>query len=196
VWSCLVYGPPALGDERILLRLDPDGSSGIRYSADSSSWIPLSQWERRGGRLEFQDRRTGRRYEAGLDYPTLGGTWQTESLQGGWWCSGYDGDSAAFAEPIPGRETDLMPPLVASLMASPRYPRRAVREATEGHAIVCFIVDSNGRIHEPEFIELSDEIFRATTLRSLERSRYVGWGDTDTVRPGCRTYVYRLDRRF
>jgi hypothetical protein len=48
-------------------------------------------------------------------------------------------------------------------------------------------------IVRPEIVELSDEIFRAPTLAALERSQYLGWEDQGLVRPGCRTYIYRLD---
>jgi hypothetical protein len=70
---------------------------------------------------------------------------------------------------------------------------QAIRAAKQGRAVTCFFVDADGYIVQPEVIELSDEIFRAPTLAALERSRYRSWEGGEMLRPGCRSYTFRLD---
>ena len=55
-----------------------------------------------------------------------------------------------------------------------------------------------GEIFEPEFVELSDEIFRETSLDALMRSRYQSWDPSSHggARPACRSFIYRLDYRY
>jgi hypothetical protein len=86
-----------------------------------------------------------------------------------------------------------MPALVPVRTATPSYPTQAIREAKQGRAVTCFFVEASGLITKPEIIEISDEIFRAPTLSALARSQYQGWDDPGLVRPGCRTYIFRLD---
>ena len=57
----------------------------------------------------------------------------------------------------------------------------------------CFFVDANGYIVQPELIELSDEVFRQPILNALARSRYQAWDDESVLRPGCRSFIFRLD---
>jgi TonB family protein len=78
-------------------------------------------------------------------------------------------------------------------MASPSYPRQAIRDAKEGRAVVCFLVDSGGAVRDPEIVELSDQIFRDATMLAIFRSSYRPWGEQGVVRPGCRSYTYELD---
>ena len=102
----------------------------------------------------------GREYQADLRRRTLGGRWTSPSAGGGWWCVQL---SDTVADDINVERTnnyDLMPPLLASRMATPNYPVRAIREALEGRAVVCFLVDNNGAIIDPHIVELTDEIFR------------------------------------
>lgn len=196
-WSCLIYGHPELGDERVLLRFEPDGRAGLARSGDDGArgrWMPLSTWKAANQELRFEDSRTGRRFHGDLTRATLGGAWRTLSLVGGWWCrqleAGVGADGGGLDPPA---AIELMPPLVTERMAMPAYPRQAIRDAKQGRAVSCFFVNAAGEITDPELIELSDEIFRAPTLAALAGSRYRGWSDPDVVRPGCRTYIYRLD---
>jgi hypothetical protein len=87
-----------------------------------------------------------------------------------------------------------MPPLMPLRTATPPYPIQAIRAAKQGRVVACFFVDSSGKIVQPEFVEISDEIFREPTLVALARSQYQGWPETGLLRPGCRTYIYRLDQ--
>jgi hypothetical protein len=195
-WSCVLYGHPAFGDERVLLRFEPNGTAGLaRPSEDTRRpWAPLSSWTVARNVLTFSDSRTGRQFEGDLERATLGGTWRTLSLLGGWWCSPMDDAIAAETAgvEIPAA-APLMPPLIPERMATPSYPRQAIREAKEGRTVTCFFVDAAGNIIDPEVLEISDEIFREPTLAALGRSRYRGWPDEGLVRPGCRSYIYRLD---
>jgi hypothetical protein len=54
-------------------------------------------------------------------------------------------------------------------------------------------VDANGYIVNPELIELSDEVFRQPILNALARSRYQTWSDERVMRPGCRSFIFKLD---
>ena len=198
VWNCLVYGHARRGDEQYLIRFLPDGRTDVSPPrADGFRiWTRVSDWTERRNRLSFSDTRMGREYEADLRRRTLGGSWTSPSAGGGWWCVQL---SDTVADDINVERTnnyDLMPPLLASRMATPNYPIRAIREALEGRAVVCFLVDNNGAIIDPHIVELTDEIFRTTTLWAIDRSNYVGWDKQDIVRPGCRSFIYELDPIF
>lgn len=195
VWACVVYGRPGLGDERLRFSLSPDGTTAqSRSETGDGPWVPLSDWKVRRGEIRFDDPRTGREYRADVAYATLGGTWQTLSLSGGWWCSKRDETSAARSAARRTSASGGVPPsLVPTVTAIPHYPTQAIREAKEGRAVVCFLVNNEGLVTKPEFIELSDEIFRQSTLDALERSRYRAWEDLRAVRAGCRSFIFELD---
>lgn len=194
-WSCVVYGHPAFGDERVLLSFAADGTAHIAREAweEESTWTPLDRWEVDGAALSFRDPRSGRRFQADLRRETLGGGWRTMTLAGGWWCSEMAIEPGNLPS-LEGAERDkIMPPLVPELTATPAYPVKAIRAAKQGRAVSCFFVDASGRVVQPELIELSDEIFREPILAALERSRYQGWDDTRVLRPGCRSYIFKLE---
>lgn len=198
IWACLMYGHTRLGDERQLLRFRADGRTDTaRPRADGFRiWMPLTEWTARRHRLTFADPRTGREFEGDLRRTTLGGTWNTTMLNGGWWCAAMGEDAQlehAFDSLERSNTWDLMPPLVANLLATPSYPRQAIRDGKEGRAVACYLVDSAGAIREPDLVELSDEVFRATTLRALRGSTYQGWSGEMAFRPGCRVFSYQLD---
>ena len=196
VWGCLIYGHERLGDERILLRFQPDGGTDMaRPRADGFRvWLPLTNWTVRRRQLSFSDPRSGREFESDLRKTTLGGTWKTTSMSGGWWCAAIEWDlDDAFEGLQRAQSTDLMPPLMTDVLATPRYPRQAIREGREGRAVACYTVLADGSIHDPDLVELSHEIFRDTTLNALAASRYRGWTGAARARPGCRAFDYRLD---
>lgn len=176
----------------MLIRLAADGTAALsrKSAGDERLWDPLSNWVEDGSEITFNDSRTGRRFTADLRRPTLGGGWRTITLVGGWWCSPVD--DAAYASILVREPEALMPPLVPRTTVTPRYPREAIRQAKQGRAVTCFFVDADGWVVQPEIIELSDEVFRAPTLAALARSQYLGWEDGALLRPGCRTYIYRL----
>jgi hypothetical protein len=200
-WSCVFYGNPALGDERVLLNFAPDQSTLMARPEDDDSrpWSPLSPWQIEDNVLTFRDSRTGRQFDANLERTTLGGSWKTLTLTGGWWCTqtAENVDLGIFASER-DRTRSVMAPLIPAVMATPRYPRRAIRDALEGRAVICFEVDPNGQVRAPEFIELSDEVFRAPSLDALMTSSYRPLtGDSqDSPRPACRSFIYRLDQIF
>ncbi|WP_414661666.1 energy transducer TonB [Horticoccus sp. 23ND18S-11] len=53
--------------------------------------------------------------------------------------------------------------------AAPQYPHEAKRASLTGSVLVEFLVDEQGRVHEPRVVESSDRIFEAATLRAVAR---------------------------
>lgn len=201
VWNCILYGDPALGDERVILHFGPDGSTRIARPNENTQrpWAPLSRWQLEASQLKFIDSRVQRSYTADLVRTTLGGGWEAPTLLGGWWCSEAPPEIAFNILISPaGEPTFMTQPLIPEVMATPRYPRRAIQEAKEGRAVLCFQVDSSGRVKDPHFIELTDQIFRGTSLDALMLSQYKGWSDAQSVdnRPACRSFVYQLTQIY
>ena len=189
----MLYGHPDFGDERVLFNFAPNGSVRLarQDGEDIRPWIPLNGWRVEREAMTFSDFRSGRQFQADLRRQTLGGSWRTQTLVGGWWCTAMD------AVPLPAIETEkpahVMPPLIPEITSTPRYPLQAIRDAKQGRAVTCFFVDAQGLIVQPELVELSDEVFRAPILLALARSRYQGWKDERVLRPGCRSYIFKLD---
>lgn len=191
-WSCVVWGHPDFGDERMLFNFAPQGVARLARleSAATPAWSGLTPWIEEDRQLRFGDPRTGRQYTADLRRDTLGGSWRTLTQTGGWWCA--VSDIVAVPETNEARAAAL-PPVLPLVTATPRYPIEAIRAAKQGRVVTCFLVDSAGLIVDPEIIELSDEIFREPILVALRRSRYEP-RDSDTLRPSCRSYTFTLDR--
>ena len=200
-WNCILYGDPARGDERVLFSFAPDGSTRMARPSEDvrRPWTPLSRWQVEEGQLRFTDSRTERRFVAQLNRPTLGGEWRTITLLGGWWCSQAEASVASNILTNPtGEPTAMTQPLIPEVMATPAYPTQAIREAKEGRVVVCFEVDPSGSVQDPQFVELTDEIFRGPSLDALMLSQYKGWssGPNGGNRPACRSFVYRLDQIY
>ena len=203
-WRCVVYGHPTFGDERAVVSFAPDQSARIARSIEGGTptWSPLSRWQVENGLMSFADSRTGRRFTADLGHETLRGEWRTLSQLGGWWCAAADADEGPGIDILSTIGEDENPEsekrLIPFIMATPTFPRQAIREAKEGRVVLCFEVEPSGEIFKPEFVELSDEIFRATSLDALMRSRYQSWDPREQggARPACRSFIYRLDYRY
>ena len=195
VWSCTLYEQLTSDNDYVLMRFDPVGTTHFaRPRGDEFRiWAPVSGWTARKNRLSFTDSRIGREFEADLRRSGLGGTWKTETSNGGWWCARLDYAFADSQNVESLNANDVMPPLIPYAASTPFYPLRAIRQAKEGHATICFLVESTGVIVDPEFIELSDDIFRETTLRAVLASSYRGWAGEPAARPGCRTFDFELD---
>lgn len=199
-WSCVLYGNPAFGDERVQLRFEPDGTTRqARPSEDRARpWIPLSRWQIQDGDLVFEDSRTGREFQGDLNRSTLGGEWRTRTLVGGWWCTRMSEDeidaSADLRDVLESSEESTRS-LIPEVMATPSYPNQAIRQALEGRVLICFGVEPSGEVVQPEVLELSDELFREPSLDALSRSRYQSWNEREHGgrRPACRSFVYLLD---
>lgn len=201
MWSCVLYGNPQLGDERLLLNFAPDQMLRMGRTGDggTAAWASSTRWQVEDRTLEFTDSRTGRRFSADLARSALGGEWRTLNLLGGWWCSpapGLDAGSEPSGDTADGGAGSLVP-LIPEVMATPTFPIQAIREAKQGRVVLCFVVRPSGEIDDPEFLELSDEIFRAPSLDALMRSRYQSWDSRrGGERPACRSFIYRLDYVF
>lgn len=184
-------------DARVTVLLTSRSTTYIatQIAGGVTPWRRLGDWEVKWGELTFVDARAGRIYAADLDLPTLGGTWSAPRRDGGWWCARRGEDPLSLQLDIRASTQQFyVAPLIPDLMASPRYPRRAVQEAREGNAVVCFLVDSSGAVRDPVIVEISDEIFAPTTLAAINRSRYRGAAaSVPSTRPGCRAYTYTLE---
>ena len=191
-WSCVVWGHPDFGDERMLFNFAPQGVARLArlQSEATPTWSDLTPWVEENRELRFGDPRTGRQFTADLRRDNLGGSWRTLTQTGGWWCA--QSDIVAVPETNEARAAAL-PPVLPLVTATPRYPIEAIRAAKQGRVVTCFLVDSEGVIVDPQIIELSDEIFREPILVALRRSRYEA-RDSDTLRPSCRSYTFTLDR--
>jgi hypothetical protein len=191
-WSCVVWGHPDFGDERVLFNFAPQGVARLARIEDAAvpAWTGLTPWVREGRQMRFGDPRSGRQYTADLRRDTLGGSWRTLTTTGGWWCA--LSDISSVPETNEERAAEL-PPVLPLVTATPRYPIEAIRAAKQGRVVTCFLVDAAGSIVEPEIIELSDEVFREPTLTALSRSRYEP-RVSDALRPSCRSYTFSLDR--
>ena len=191
-WSCVVWGHPDFGDERVLFSFTPQGLARLgRIESEAvPSWSNLTPWITDDRAMRFSDPRTGRQFTADLRRDSLGGTWRTLTATGGWWCAASD--LAVIPESNEARAAAL-PPVLPLVTSTPRYPIQAIRQAKQGRVVTCFLVDSAGVIINPEIIELSDEIFREPILVALSRSRYEP-RNSDVMRPSCRSYTFSLDR--
>lgn len=192
-WSCVVWGHPEFGDERVLLNIDPRGVARLARVENEAvpAWTSLMPWIVEGRQIRFNDPRTGRQYTADLRRDNLGGSWRTLTTTGGWWCAVSD------VEVVPEtieESVAALPPVLPLVTATPRYPIQAIRDAKQGRVVTCFLVDATGGIVEPEIIELSDEIFREPILVALSRSRYEARQADSALRPSCRSYTFSLDK--
>jgi len=192
-WSCVVWGHPEFGDERVLLSFDTTGVARLARLENEAvpAWNGLTAWVQEDREMRFSDPRTGRQYLADLRRENLGGTWRTLTTTGGWWCG--VADVTVIPETREERE-EVLPPILPLVTATPRYPLEAIRAAKQGRVVTCFFVDAAGQIVEPEMIELSDRIFREPVLVALQRSRYEARVAGDPLRPSCRSYTFSLDR--
>jgi hypothetical protein len=197
-WNCVVYGHPAFGDERVLLNVAREGTVHAAHERDGeiSPWVALTSWYVDDATMTFTDQHSGRGYEADLTFETLGGRWRTPTLLGGWWCSRAPTDFGPKVEKAKlgaAKPESQLLPLQPSFTATPVYPLKAIRGAKQGRAVSCFFVDADGNVVRPEIIELSDEIFRVPILNALARSRYQPLPGEQTLRPGCRSFLFRLE---
>jgi hypothetical protein len=192
-WSCVVWGHPEFGDERVLMHFDVNGVARLARVENEAvpAWSGLTPWVREDRQMRFSDPRTGRQYTADLRRDNLGGNCHTLTTTGGWWCA--ESDVVVIPETTEERVAAL-PPVLPRITATPRYPIAAIREAKQGRVVTCFLVDAAGAIVEPEIIELSDEVFREPTLVALSRSRYEPRQADSALRPSCRSYTFSLDR--
>jgi hypothetical protein len=177
----------------VLLSFDAGGVARLARLENEAvpAWSGLTPWVTEGREMRFNDPRTGRQYTADLRRDNLGGTWRTLTSTGGWWCGVAE---VAVVPETQEERAAALPPVVPLVTLTPRYPIEAIRAAQQGRVVVCFFVDAAGSIIAPEFIELSNEIFREPVLAALQRSRYSPRESGSALRPSCRSYTFTLDR--
>ena len=68
-WSCVVWGHPEFGDERVLFNFAPEGVARLaRIETDAvPSWTGLTPWVTADREMRFSDPRTGRHTIAPFD---------------------------------------------------------------------------------------------------------------------------------
>lgn len=194
VWTCTMYGEST--EQRFFLRLAADGGIWMARvaEADDGVWRDIGTWRRSRTRLMFEDAWNGRSFRAGVDREELGGLWSSFRDRGGWWCAAMPAIPFAPADGPPPANRLLHAP-VPAIMASPSYPRRAIREATEGRAVTCFVVKGTGEILRPAVVESTHEIFHEPALAAVAVSRYRSWGDEHASLPACRSFTFELRAR-
>ncbi len=200
-WDCIVYGAPALGDENYIFSFSNDYSimASKNIVNEDRVWQNISPWEVNDTEILFSDQRMGRNFRGNLTRFNLGGDWRTSNSVGGWWCTRSDEEvDRKVYNDISSFQGRIIVPLIPEIIITPAYPRQAHREALEGSAVICFEVLPNGEIYNPEFLELSDEIFRASSLDALMSTKFKPWGHLVELerRPACRSYLYRLDYAY
>jgi hypothetical protein len=199
VWACVTYGHERTRDMRFLVHIAATGAGGsfsLQTMRSAAEWTAIFPWRPEKNELAFTESETGRSFTADLTRATFAGTWSTPVDSGGWWCARRGGTTAAAAPAVGAAVEYFVPPLIPDVSATPRYPRAAVREATQGYSVACFFVGADGTILEPEVVEVSHEHFRTPTLIATYASRYRPWPNGGGVRPGCRTYSFQLDKMF
>lgn len=194
-WNCVIYGNPLLGDERSHFNFSANNFLRITRLIDGEATSNSVDMEYRieNYALTFYDPTTGRTFKAQLGGYTLSGEWRSRAELGGWWCSPVEGGEGIFSNletAISIGRVDL------ETTVSPTYPLQAIRDVTQGRVVICFDVTTTGNIINPNFIEVSNEVFRAPSLDALVRSKYKSWlpvAENDVLRPACRSFIYRLD---
>ena len=199
VWSCLVIAPRGVTEESLLYRFEAGAPVAVAsdLGGEEPMWRKLTIPRIDGYTVFFQEPGADRRFEGRFDGDSITGLWRSTGAVGEWWCAPVDapelkGERAANAEKA------RFPFPKATRLATPRYPREAIRGALEGRVVTCFKVDASGRIFDPVVLEQSDPIFREPTLVALSQSNFAPWPDgaDEPPRPACRTYTFRLEREY
>jgi len=131
-WSCVIYGHPAFGDERMLFHFGADGSAQLAREVEQkiSAWTPMSHWTARRRRASaFSDPHTRPAISRRPAARDVGGSWRAFTLIGGWWCSELDGAAVPAVEKL--EPLAVMPPLNPSVTSTPQYPLQAIRDAKQ-----------------------------------------------------------------
>ncbi len=200
-WNCIIYGSPDLGNENYSFSFANDYSVLVSKNdaEEERLWQNISPWVINDRELFFTDNRMARDFRGDLNRSNLGGDWRTSNSVGGWWCTRSDEEvDHSFYNNNDNQKVGIIIPLIPEIMITPAYPRQAHREGLEGRAVICFEILPNGEIINPEFLELSDEIFRASSLDALMSTKFKPWGQLVDLesRPACRSYMYRLDYAY
>ncbi len=135
-------------------------------------------WASRSGDLHYRGRATDSAIEGALFYDDA-----HSELAGDFSCERSEdvpatvlnAESAELDPPPVGQNSNRQAPKprpTPKRMVAPAYPEQALLQEVEGRVIVCFNVDTRGRVFEPVVIESTNAVFNAPVLKALARSRY------------------------
>ncbi|MFC1839352.1 energy transducer TonB [Thermodesulfobacteriota bacterium] len=83
----------------------------------------------------------------------------------------FDISDSLFVSAFKPSEVD-QPPRVLRAMP-PLYPFEAQQKGIEGRVVLRFVVDSNGKVHEPQVVEANPEgVFEKTALAAIAKYRF------------------------
>ena len=92
--------------------------------------------------------------------------------------------------------TPEIPP-VPIVMATPDYPKKAIRPAIGGMVTACFTVNKRGRVRDVVIVQSSNEVFKKPVLKAARKSSFKP--AMDQKKPVetqiCRTYRFSLEER-
>lgn len=89
---------------------------------------------------------------------------------------------------------DVIAP-IASRIATPRYPRKAILKGIEGRVVTCFTVNEKGKAEAPVVVETSNKLFTRPALTALRASAFTPGSHRGEFVASqlCRTFTFRLD---
>lgn len=88
-------------------------------------------------------------------------------------------------------------PPIPIKVATPQYPRDAIRRELNGRTVACFKVDAKGRIRNPQIVQASDKLFTRATLKAVKQSTFkpARRGNDRVAADYCRSYRFDLKPR-
>ncbi len=94
-------------------------------------------------------------------------------------------------------ELPLDAPPIPIKVATPKYPRDAIRRELNGRTVACFKIDARGRIRNAQVVQTSDKLFTRATLAAIKRSTFrpARRGNETVAASYCRSYRFDLNPR-
>lgn len=189
IWRCDVS--PETGEPEVLwFNFAPNGAQQWMDGPEngSSGWSEPFAWDKNDHRLSWAGQSGKRYYRGELSEGTIEGALFHDDIfsdaAGHFRCKATEGvpvrqdnaESAAVDLPAPADKTNTgvepQPKPTPKRMVAPGYPEQALLQEVEGRVIVCFDVDTRGRVVEPVIMESTNAVFNEPVLKALARSRY------------------------
>lgn len=84
---------------------------------------------------------------------------------------------------------------IASRVATPLYPRKAILKGIEGRVVTCFTVNLKGKAEAAVVMETSNKLFTRPALNALRASEFIPGSHRgeNVATQLCRTFTFRLD---